>query len=246
MATTNRTKDQGQDRTTRQATTQQSTTSGRTGGSSNRQGTERSGFAGQGDRERQIESRRDGGAEADSVRPGMVRQQGNTQFRGSSRDPFTVMQRMAEDMDRLFGQFGLDRSGLGLRPGFGSLLDDDLWSDRGVPALNTVWTPQVETFRRGNNLVIRADIPGVDKDDVHVEIEHDVLTISGERREEHEENRDGYYRSECRYGQFYRAIQLPEGTNADHCEASFKDGVLELTLPAPRQEERRPKRIQIK
>ena len=73
-----------------------------------------------------------------------------------------------------------------------------------------------------------------------------MLAISGERREENEEDREDYYRSERTYGQFYRAIPLPEGIDENQIDASFKDGVLELTVPAPKQEERRSKRIQIK
>ncbi len=197
----------------------------------------------QADRERPLQSGRDAGRDGDRSRTALAR------HRGIAHSPFAVMQRMADDMDRLFEQFGFGRTGLGVAPrlgSLGSLLDDDLWSERGSQALNTVWTPQVEAFRRGDNLVIRADIPGVEKDDVHVEIENDMLTISGERKEEHEENRGGYYRSERSYGQFYRAIPLPEGVNAEKCDASFKDGVLEVTLPAPRTEERKTKRIQVK
>jgi len=200
--------------------------------------TESSSLTAKGDRERPIESGRD------SSRGQLSRSRGDASDLNTGRNPFTLMQRMADDMDRLFEQFGFGR--MGLTPRFGSGFDDDLWSDRGMRALNTVWAPQVETLRRGDNLVIRADIPGVSKDDVHVEIENDILTISGERKEEHEDNRDGYYRSERSYGRFYRAIPLPEGIDADQCNASFKDGVLELTLPAPKQEERRAKRIQIR
>ena len=194
------------------------------------------------DRERSIET----GREAER------RDRGNnlTPRRGPSAalagSPFSLMQRMAEDMDRLFEQFGFGRMGVGLTPRLGSLLDGEPFADRGTQDLSTTWSPQIETFRRGDNLVIRADIPGVKKDDVHVEVENDVLTISGERNEEHEENRDGYYRSERNYGQFYRAIPLPDGVSADQCNASFKDGVLEVTLPAPKQEERKARRIQIK
>ena len=134
---------------------------------------------------------------------------------------------------------------MGLLPRL-SLFDEDLWSGRGLQTAGSAWAPQVETFRRGDNLVIRADIPGVKKDDVKLEIEHDMLTISGERREEHEEKRDDYYRSERTYGQFYRAIPLPEGVNTEKCNATFNDGVLEVTLPAPKAEERKAKQIQIK
>lgn len=168
---------------------------------------------------------------------------------GGANSPFAVMRRMSEDMERLVDQLGFGRMGLGLSPRFGSLLDDVAWPDqemRSTSGLNTVWTPQVEAFQRGDKLVVRADVPGVKKDDVHVDIENDVLTISGERRDEHEEDRDGFYRSERSYGQFYRAIALPEGVNPEQCEASFEDGVLEITVPTPRREERKAKRIAVK
>jgi HSP20 family protein len=237
MATKQTDKDYGKD----QNTTAQSSANS----SANQQGkSEGSGVAMSGDRQRPIESGREAGRGGN--RGGSIaRQRGNAPVRGGMSSPFTAMQRMAEDMDRLFEQFGFGRTGLGMSPRFGSLLDDDLWSGRDQ-MLNTVWTPQVETFRRGDNLVIRADIPGVKKDDVHVDIDNDVLTISGERKEEHEDNSDGYYRSERSYGQFYRAIPLPEGVNADQCDASFKDGVLEVTLRAPKQDQREARRIQIK
>lgn len=159
--------------------------------------------------------------------------------------PFTMMRRMAEDMDRLFENFGLGRTGFGLLPTLGADVDRGLW--RGTSALDqTVWAPQVETFRRGDKLVIRADLPGLKREDVKVEVDDGMLAISGERREEHEEERDDLYRSERTYGQFYRAIPLPEGVNENQCDASFKDGVLEVTVPAPKQEERRAKQIQVR
>ncbi|MDQ3948986.1 MAG: Hsp20/alpha crystallin family protein, partial [Gemmatimonadota bacterium] len=154
------------------------------------------------------------------------------------------MRRMAEDMDRLFENFGFGRSGFGLAPSFATGLDRELWS--GSSALEqAVWSPQVETFRRGDKLVVRADLPGLKKEDVKVEVADGMLTISGERREEHEESRDDFYRSERGYGQFYRAIPLPEGVTEEQCEATFKDGVLEVTLPAPKQPERKTRQIQI-
>jgi HSP20 family protein len=157
------------------------------------------------------------------------------------------MQRMSDDMDRLFEQFGFGRLGLGLGATVGSLLGSDLADrsqrlDRG----QAFWTPQVETTRRGDRFVVRADLPGIDKDDVHVEVDNDVLTISGERRSEQRDEREGFFRSERSYGSFYRAIPLPEGVSADQCEAKFSDGVLEISLPAPKQSERKTRKIPIR
>jgi HSP20 family protein len=164
---------------------------------------------------------------------------------GSTASPFTLMRRMAEDMDRIFQDFGFGPSGVGLAPSLGAGLDRELW--REASALDqTAWTPQVEAFRRGDKLVVRADLPGLKKEDVEVEVDDGVLTISGERSEEREEDREDYYRSERSYGQFYRAIPLPEGVSGDQCEASFRDGVLEVTLPAPKQPERKARQIPIR
>jgi HSP20 family protein len=199
--------------------------------------------SGRSDRERTIQSGREG-----SRSTGLARRQQTSPSYGTGRvqaTPFITMRRMAEDMDRLLENFGLGRTGFGLQPSFGTDLDRGIWS--GLSNLDqAVWTPQIETFRRGDNLVIRADLPGLKKDDVKVEIEDDVLAISGERREENEEDRDDYYRSERTYGQFYRAIPLPDGVDENKVDASFKDGVLEVTIPAPKHSERKAKSIKVK
>lgn len=158
--------------------------------------------------------------------------------------PFTLMRRLSDDMDRLFENLGFGRSfGLGATP-FGGT-DRDLWG--GSPIENdAAWLPQVEAFRRGDKFVVRTDLPGIKKEDVHAEIEDGVLTISGQRTSEREDERDDYYRSERSYGSFYRAIPLPEGVESDNCEATFKDGVLEVTLPAPKESSRNARQIQIR
>jgi HSP20 family protein len=167
--------------------------------------------------------------------------------RGGMNSPFELMQRMSQDMDRLFEQLGFGRLGLGLGPTFGSLLGSDI-ADRSQRFNNSqsFWAPQIETVRRGDRFVVRADLPGINKDDVHVEVDGDVLTISGERHNEQRYERDGFVRSERGYGSFYRAIPLPEGVNADQVEAKFNDGVLEISLPAPKQAERKTKKVQIR
>jgi HSP20 family protein len=121
---------------------------------------------------------------------------------------------MADDMDRLLENFGLGRAfGLGAPAG--------LW--RGVSAEDqSAWLPEVETFRRGDKLVVRADLPGLTKDDVKAEIDNGMLTISGHRSSEREENSDEFYRSERSYGSFYRTIPLPEGIESDNCEATSR------------------------
>lgn len=110
---------------------------------------------------------------------------------------------------------------------------------------SSMWSPQVETFQRGDQFVVRADLPGLKKDDVSIELTDDSLIIQGERREEHEEDRDGYYRSERSYGSFYRTVPLPEGAITESAKANFNDGVLEITVQAPPREVSRRRRIEI-
>ena len=155
--------------------------------------------------------------------------------------PFAVMRRMMEDMDRLFSPFGTaqaPRGQQGLQRGGGQ---------RALPPLSRgLWAPQVEVFDRGNNLVVRAELPGLSREDVDVEVDDDALVIRGERHNDVEDEHDGYYRSERSYGSFYRAIPLPEGVDPNACNANFKDGVLEVTLPKPARQVSRARKISVK
>jgi HSP20 family protein len=197
--------------------------------------------SGQADRERSIQTERERGRSTSMApRPATAPAYGSRW----DANPVSVMRRMADNLDRLFEDFGFPRAAFGVSPFLGADLGADPW--RNETTLGPVWTPQVETFRRGDKLVVRADLPGLTKEDVNVEVDDGTLTISGERREEHEEDREGYYRSERSYGRFFRAIPLPDGVNAEQCEASFKDGVLEVTLHAPKEAERKSRRIQIR
>src|SRR6266536_6620509 len=82
-------------------------------------------------------------------------------------------------------------------------------------------------------MIIRDDLPGLTKDDVNVEITEDAIKIRGERRQEKEEDEAGYYRSERSYGSFYREIPLPSGVSREEANATFRNGVLEITMPTP-------------
>ncbi|HUS13242.1 MAG TPA: Hsp20/alpha crystallin family protein [Pyrinomonadaceae bacterium] len=138
--------------------------------------------------------------------------------------PFSLMRRFSEEMDRLFGDFGFGgnlASGFGRE--FGRLADLE----------GSMWLPQVETFERNGKLIVRADLPGLTKDDINVDITDDAIKIRGERRQEKEENEEDYFRSERSYGTFYREIPLPAGVNGEEARASFRDGVLEITMRAP-------------
>jgi HSP20 family protein len=105
------------------------------------------------------------------------------------------------------------------------------------------WAPAMDLMDAGDHLVLKADLPGLSEDDVRIEVRDDVLTVSGERKSEHEQKRNGYYRVERAFGGFSRSLTLPEGVDADRIEASFDKGVLEVRIPKP--EERQPRRIAI-
>ena len=115
----------------------------------------------------------------------------------------------------------------------------------GREGARSLWSPQIETFQRGSEFVVRADLPGLRKDDVKIDITDDTLTIEGERREEHEEDREGYYRSERSYGSFYRVVSLPDGAITDSAKANFNNGVLEIVVQAPPREVSRGRRLEI-
>jgi HSP20 family protein len=105
------------------------------------------------------------------------------------------------------------------------------------------WFPALDVVEDGDHYVLRADLPGLSEDEVKVEVEDRVLTISGERKSEREERKDGYYRLERASGTFSRSLRLPEGVDADGIEARFDKGVLEVRVPKP--EERKPHRVAI-
>jgi HSP20 family protein len=105
------------------------------------------------------------------------------------------------------------------------------------------WAPAVDLLEREDSLVLKADLPGLTEDDVQIEVRGDVLTIAGERKAEHEEKQNGYYRVERSFGRFSRSLQLPDGIDTDRIAAAFDNGVLEVTIPKP--EQRQPRRIEI-
>jgi HSP20 family protein len=155
---------------------------------------------------------------------------------GAQWSPFSFMRRFSEEMDRLFEDFGFGGSLSPTRSFSGGALP----SEFGRPA----WRPQIEMFQRGEELVVRADLPGMTKDDVKIECTANEITIQGERKEEREEAHEGIFHSERTYGRFFRQIPLPEGVSADDAKATFRDGVLEITMKAPDESKQR-RRIQI-
>jgi HSP20 family protein len=105
------------------------------------------------------------------------------------------------------------------------------------------WVPAMDLLETAENFVLRADLPGLSQDDVKIELEDSTLTVSGERKSEHVDKQEGYYRVERAFGSFSRSLSLPKGIDADAVTASFENGVLEIRVPKP--EERKPRRIAI-
>ena len=106
------------------------------------------------------------------------------------------------------------------------------------------WVPAMDLVEGDDHFVLKADLPGLSEEDVNIEFENGVLTISGERHEELEQKERGWYRVERSFGSFSRSLTLPEGVNADSITASFNKGVLEVQIPKP--EERKPRRIAVR
>ena len=131
------------------------------------------------------------------------------------------------DMDRLFERFF---QGSPLAP-FG-----ESWG---------VFSPSVDVVETDDQIKVSAELPGLDDKDIEVSLDRGVLTISGEKSEEHEEERENYYRTERTYGSFRRAIPLPTEVNQDEVEAVFRNGVLTITMPKAEVVEGR-KRISVK
>lgn len=190
---------------------------------------------GDAERERNLESRRETGTKHSALTR-------RTPYFGTTASPFSLMRRMADDIERLFSDVDFARTGFGTTP---QRADFEPWRGSGR-VHEATWAPQVETFRRDGKLIIRADLPGLAKDNITIDVDDDVLMISGERSDEIKDERDDFYRTERTYGRFFRAIQLPEGVNADQIDATFKDGVLEVTVPAPKVNTARNKQVKIR
>jgi HSP20 family protein len=138
-------------------------------------------------------------------------------------DPFAMMRRLSEEMDRAFGSsFGLTRS----------------MGQRGM------WAPAIEVRELDNEVEITAELPGMNKENVKVEIANEQIILEGEKKSEEEKREKGFVRSERSYGHFYRAIPLPDGADTDKAKAEFKDGILRVSVPLA-ETKRNAKRIPI-
>ena len=130
--------------------------------------------------------------------------------------PFELMRRFSDDMDRFFEG-----------------------TSSGGRSSTALWSPPIEVAEKDGQLTICAELPGLNKDDVKVELTEQGLTISGERQREQEDRRDGLYRSERSYGAFMRTIPLPGEANVEQAKATFENGVLRVSIPLPEGKQRR-------
>ena len=125
--------------------------------------------------------------------------------------------------------------------GIGRFFDEDEFEQ---PKLSSVSMPAVDVYEQGDNVVVETQLPGIDPDNVKIEVTDDVLKIIGEKKEEKEEKEKNYYHREMSYGVFARSIVLPTKVITDKSEADYKDGILKITLP--KVEEKKAKSIQVK
>lgn len=141
-------------------------------------------------------------------------------------EPVAELNTIQTEMNRLFNTF----------------FDQAAPTGRG-DVTNRRWIPAMDLVETADHYVLRADLPGLSDDDVNIQLEDNVLTISGERKTEHEQHEEGYYRIERASGSFARSLTLPEGVDPDSVQARFDRGVLEIKIPKP--EQKKPRQVQI-
>jgi HSP20 family protein len=146
--------------------------------------------------------------------------------------PFSEMARWQSDMERMLGNFFTGRA----HP----LIEERWWPGSSLEMRE----PALDVYEEKDQIVVKAELPGMTKDDIQISISDNVLTIKGEKKKEEEDTGKDYYRSERVYGAFFRAIPLPAEINPDKVQATFKNGVLEIRLP--KSEEAKKKEIKVK
>lgn len=139
-------------------------------------------------------------------------------------DPFRDMVTLREKMNRLF-EDSLANKG----------------EDKDFMASN--WAPAVDIYETGNELVLTAEVPGIDEKDIEIKIEDDTLTLKGERKFEKETKEENFHRIERSYGSFFRAFALPNSIDTDRIQAEFENGVLKIVMP--KRQELKPKTVKI-
>jgi HSP20 family protein len=126
---------------------------------------------------------------------------------------------------------------------FNTVFDNPAGGGGGNGGTMRRWMPAMDLLETDDHFVLRADLPGLSEDDVNIELEDSTLTISGQRKAEHEEHKEGAYRVERAFGSFSRSLTLPQGIDPETVTANFDRGVLEVQVPKP--EQRKPRRIAI-
>jgi HSP20 family protein len=140
-------------------------------------------------------------------------------------EPVRELNTIQSEMNRLFNTF----------------FDASAHDDGHTPTRR--WVPAMDLVENTDELVLRADLPGLSEEDVKIEVEDNVLTVRGQRKSEHEERKDGYFRVERAFGSFHRSLTLPEGVDPEKVTANFDRGVLEVRIPKP--EQRKPRKVTI-
>ena len=141
-------------------------------------------------------------------------------------NPSRELERVRHEFDDLLERFGSERS----------------WFKEWEPAAHR---PAIESYTEGDKLVVRVDLPGIDPKNVDIKVTGGILTVKGSREEKSETKKADYFRREVRYGSFERSITLPEGMKAEDLKAAYRDGVLELTGPMPKEAVSKQVKIQI-
>lgn len=138
------------------------------------------------------------------------------------RDVFGDLFDMQEQMNRMFNEF---------------------FGDRQNTLAEGSWTPSVDVSETDAAIVVRAELPGLSQDDIELNLQDNVLTLKGEKKQERKDEQENYHRTECCFGSFSRSFSLPATVKQEDIQAKFKDGVLEITLP--KAEEAKPQKIAI-
>jgi HSP20 family protein len=155
----------------------------------------------------------------------------------TSVSPFALMRAMMDDMNSMFG----GTSGLGFGNLASSLFGTRRRGSLRARSQDALWLPAIDVSKRGDQLVVHAELPGLNAKDVNVEVDNGTLTITGERQQ----STGDAYHSERSYGSFYRAIPLPENVDTNAIKATFQNGVLEVTMPSPKPEQETRRKIEV-
>lgn len=137
---------------------------------------------------------------------------------------FPLLNRLGREFDAMFGRLGFERPFAEMAP--------------------SAWTPQIELIAKPGEFCVKVDVPGMKKEDLTIEMTDEHMVVKGERRQEKEEKKDGYIKTERSYGSFVRTVPLPEGVKPESAKAAMHDGVLEITMPMIKVEPQR-RRLEI-